>query len=116
MMGKLLGGIAVVGAVGVFGYDGAQVFHAKSDLQSAAAGAAGAAAHTIAITHDEAKGRVAANGMAQQHHAVLTVYHYDPVAAKVKVTLSGSIDSLVLHYVNRGLVKDVTASATASPG
>jgi len=105
----------VLGALGVAGYDGVQALNGHRTMPGVAGDAAGAAAHAIAATHDNDKGRPAADGAARSHSAVVTHYHYDPVLARVDVTVSGSVRTLVLHYVDRGLVDDITASATARP-
>ncbi len=115
-VGKLVGGLVVIGVVGVGAYDGLHVVNAHRDMANIAGEAAGSAAHAIFTTHDETQGSAAAERSAAAHHAVVTSYHYDPVAAQVMLTVSGSVKSLVLRYVDSGLVDDVTATAKARPG
>jgi len=113
---KVVGGLLVVAALGVGATDAARVADARHQMTNVAGSAAGAAAHSIFTTHDETKGRAAADAVAKENAAVITRYHYDPAGATVYVTVSGTAKSLVLHYVDAGLVNNITASARARPG
>jgi len=99
----------------VFGYDGFQVVNTKREVRTTANDAAGAAAHAIYVTHNLASGPGAAAKVAGQAGDVVTAYVYDPVAAEVELTVSGTADSLVLHYLSKKLTDNITASATARP-
>jgi hypothetical protein len=99
----------------VFGYDGIQVVKTGRDVRTTANDAAGAAAHAIYVTHNINSGSPAANQVADQAGDVVTNYVYDPVAAEVELTVSGTADSLVLHYISKRLTDDITASASARP-
>jgi len=112
---KLVALLMVVAVLGVFGYDGFQVVKTGRDVRSTAENAAGAAAHEIYLTHNPAVGRPYAQQVATQAGDVVTQYNYDSVAAKVELTVSGTADSLVLHYLSKHLTDDITASASASP-
>lgn len=112
---KLIGILVVVALVGVFGYDGVQVVKTGRDVKTTANDAAGAAAHEIYVTHNVSSGAGAADKVALADGDVVTAYVYDPVAAEVELTVSGTADSLVLHYLSKRLTDDITASATARP-
>ncbi len=67
------------------------------------------------MSHNDSSGKGAADKVAVADGDVLTAYAYDPVAAEVELTVSGTADSLVLHYLSKRLTDDITASATARP-
>jgi hypothetical protein len=62
-----------------------------------------------------ADGRTVADNTAKGQGDVVTAYTYDPVAARVWVTVSGSAKSLVLHYVDRNLTDNIRVSSSARP-
>ena len=111
---KLVALLAVV-VVGLFGYDGFQVVKTGRYVRTTANNAAGAAAHAIYVSHNPSVGRPYAEKVADQAGDVITNYLYDPVAAEVELTVSGTADSLVLHYLSKGITDDIKASATAKP-
>jgi len=112
---KLIAVLVVVGILGVLGFDGYQVLKTGRDVETTANDAAGAAAHAIYVSHNPTAGRPFADKVADHAGDVVTNYVYDPVAAEVELTVSGTADSLVLHYLSKGLTDDITASATAKP-
>ena len=107
--------IVIVVVAAVFAVDGVRVANDRRDINSIASDAANAAAVQIRATHDANKGRAAADSTVKSHsNAVLTKFVYNPVAAKVNVTVSGSADTLVLHYFDKGVAAP-SGSASASP-
>ena len=128
-----LGIVAVImGVIGLFAYDGVQVLDARRNISDTASAAAAAAAHTISTnkqcaganapvaatsssTTKCANPRDAATRLAKGQGDVVTSFIYDPVAARVSVTVSGSANSLVLHYLDRNLTDNIHASSSARP-
>ena len=108
--------LMLVAAVVLFAYDGVQVLNAHRDVRDAASATAGAAAHAIASTKDRAKAFAIAQSTAKAHGDVVTQFAYDPIAAIVRVTVSGSASSLVLHLIDNNLTNNIRASASAQPG
>ncbi len=126
--------VVVLGALGVFGYDGVQVLNARRNISDTASAAASAAAHAIATSKgcanaqpaaattakattgtDCHNARAVADKMAKSQGDVVTSFTYDAAAARVSVTVSGSANSLVLHYVDRNLTDNIHASSSARP-
>ncbi len=142
---KLAVVVILLGVVGLFGYDGVQVLHARRNISDTASAAAAAAAHAIATSkecanaqHPEAaaaagttgtatatatavsatncaNARAVADKMAKSQGDVVTSFAYDPVAVRVSVTVSGSANSVVLHYLDRNLTDNIHASSSARP-
>jgi Flp pilus assembly protein TadG len=136
---KLTIAVVVLGVVGLFAYDGVQVLNAQKNIRDTASAVAGAAAHAIATSKDCATSkppaaaasttpaatttatktcagaRTVADKTAQSQGDVVTSFTYDPVAARVSVTISGSAKSLVLHYFDRSLTDNIKASSSARP-
>jgi len=141
---KLAIAAILLGAVGLFAYDGIQVLNARRNISDTASAAAAAAAHAIAASKDCAtahpaaastssatpaatpgsassatpsclNARTAADRLAKSQGDVVTSFTYDAVAARVSVTVSGSANSLVLHYFDRNLTDNIHASSTARP-
>jgi Flp pilus assembly protein TadG len=126
---KLLIALVVMAAVALFVFDGVSVLNAKRDVVNVASASASAAASAIAtstkntttpVQKPPVKGpspaELAADKTAQAHGDVVTAFAYDAVAARVKVTVSGSAKSFVLHYFDKNLTNNIKASATAQPG
>jgi len=113
---KVLITVIILAVVGVFAYDGVQVLNARRDVSNAATTAAAAAAHAIATPADRPKAYALAEKTAKADGDALISFSYDPVAAKVSLTLSGKADSLVLHYLDKNLTDNIKSSASARPG
>jgi len=113
---KLLLAVIVVGAVALFAFDAVSVVNARRDVSDAASASADAAAGAISSSKNRSKAAKIAESTARAHGDVVTAFAYDPVAARVKVTVSGSANSLVLHYFDKNLTNNIKASATAQPG
>jgi Flp pilus assembly protein TadG len=126
--------VVVLGVLGVFAYDGVQVLNARRNISDTASAAASAAAHAIATSKgcanaqpaatttakattgtDCHNARAVADKMAKSQGDVVTSFTYDAAAARVSVTVSGSANSLVLHYVDRNLTDNIHASSSARP-
>jgi Flp pilus assembly protein TadG len=108
--------LIVLGAVVVFAYDGVEILNAHRDVRNAASASASAAAQAITSTKDRAKARTIADSTAKAHGDVVIDFTYDPVAAKVRVTVSGNASSLVIHLLDKNLTNNIKASASARPG
>ena len=106
--------IVMIAILTAFAVDAGRVAIDRRDVNSVASDSADAGAQVFGATHDESKARIAADATARAHHMVITTFHYDPVAAKFNVTVSGSAQTLVLHYFDRRIV-DLNASASARP-
>ena len=126
---KLLITVVVLGAVALFAFDAISVLNAHRDVSDVASASAGAAASTISTSSHpgtngakaptaaaEAAAEKAAANLAKGHGDVVIYYNYDPVATRVKVTVSGNAKSFVLHYFDRNLTNNIKASAVAQPG
>jgi hypothetical protein len=121
---KMLIGLVLLAAIVLVAFDVVSVLNAKRDVSDVASASAGAAA--VAITNAKkapvpgAKPPVSpvsvAKSTAAAHGDVVIAYDYDPVLARVKVTVSGSAKSLVLHYFDKNLTDNIKASAVAQPG
>ena len=120
---KFLNAVVVLGAVVVFTFDAVSVLNAHRDVSDVASASAGAAA--VAISNENkplAKGTKpvspasAAEATARAHGDVVIDYNYDAATARVKVTVSATAKSLVLHYIDKNLTDNIKASAVAQPG
>jgi Flp pilus assembly protein TadG len=79
------------------------------------AAAATATATAATTTTDCRTARAVADKMAKSQGDVVTSFTYDAVAARVSVTVSGSANSLVLHYFDRNVTDNIHASSSARP-
>jgi len=117
---KLAVALVIIAAIGVVGYDGVEILNAHRDVRDAASATASAAAQAIAGAKDRTKAGAAASAIADKtakaRGDVVTAFSYDPVLAKVTVTVSGNANSLVLHFFDKNLTDNIRASATARPG
>jgi uncharacterized protein (UPF0333 family) len=113
---KLAVALVLIAAIGVVGYDGVEILNAHRDVRDAASATASAAAQAIASTKDRAKASAIADKTAKARGDVVTAFTYDPVAAKITVTVSGNASSLVLHLFDKNLTDNIRATATARPG
>jgi len=113
---KFLVVVIVVGIIGVFAYDGVQVLNARRDVSSAASAAASAAAQAISTPANRPKAEAIAPKSAKSNGDALISYTYDPVAARVSLTVSGKAKSLILHYIDKNLTDNIKSSASARPG
>jgi hypothetical protein len=119
--------VSLLGVVGMFAYDGVQLLDAHRNISNTASAAASAAAQAISTSKDCADAkpsttkdcavawRKVADETAQSQGDVVTAFVYDPVAARVSVTVTGTARSLVLHYLDKNLTDDIHASSTARP-
>lgn len=110
---KLLVIVALV-IVTVVAVDGVRVAIDRRQVSNVAIDSANEAGGLIHDTHDESKGRIAADATAKAHNMVITTFHYDSVTDKLDVTVSGTASTLVLHYFDHRIV-DLNASASARP-
>jgi hypothetical protein len=121
---KMLIGLVLLAAIVLFAFDAVSILNAHRDVSDVASASAGAAAAAIAEAKKPAvpgakppaTPRSAANSTAAAHGDVVIAYDYDPVAARVKVTVSGTAKSIVLHYFDKNLTENIKASAIAQPG
>jgi len=113
---KFLAVLIVVAIIGVFAYVGVQVLNARRDVSSAASAAASAAAQAISTPTTRDNAKAIAEKTAKANGDVLTSFAYDPVAARVSLTVSGKAKSLVLHYLDKNLTDNIKSSASARPG
>jgi Flp pilus assembly protein TadG len=126
-MWKLAIVVIVLGVIGLFAYDGVQVLDARRNISDTASAAASAAAQAIATSKSCAdahpgataptckNARAVADTTAKSQGDVVTSFAYDPIAARVSVTVSGNSKSLVLHYLDRNLTDNIRASSSARP-
>ena len=117
---KLAVALLIIAAIGVVGYDTVEILNAHRDVRDAASATAGAAAQAISSAKDRTKATAGASAVADKtakaHGDVVTAFSYDPIAAKVTVTVSGNASSLVLHFFDKNLTENIRATATAHPG
>ncbi|HEY2429627.1 MAG TPA: hypothetical protein VGI06_11905 [Acidimicrobiales bacterium] len=112
---KLLMVAVVVAILIVGGHDFVQIGNANRNIRNAAGNAASAAAQSVAKNHNASQARAAADAVAARAGDVITKFSYDPVAAKVSLSVGGSTTTWIVGRIDRSLAQDITASASARP-
>jgi hypothetical protein len=112
---KLVVVIVLLAIIVVGGHDALRIAKADKNVRNTANAAALAAAQSIGKTHDTKTAATDADAVAAQAHDIVTKYTYDPVAAKVSLTVSGSTTTWVTGRIDKSLADNITASASARP-
>jgi hypothetical protein len=112
---KLVVLVVVLAVLIVAGHDGLRVAKANSDARNAASAAASAAAASITTNHNATKARAAADAAAKRSGDVVSRFAYDPVSARVSVTVSGSTTTWIASRFDKSIADNITGSATARP-
>jgi hypothetical protein len=119
-VGRLIVLVVVVAVLAVVAHDAFEVINAHKDVRNVASSAAASAASAIATAQGKspavraAAGNAAANAQAAHSGDVVTVYNFDPVADKVKVTVGATASTWVLHRIDRSMTDNITATASSS--
>jgi len=106
--------IVILAIVTVFSVDGIRVAVDRRQVSNVAVDSVNESGTIIHDTHDEQKGRIAADATAKAHGMVITTFHYNSVTDTLNVSVSGTSKTLVLHYFSTHIV-DLNASASVRP-